>query len=370
MELANQSGKTADRRRSIALGVWLLGAAALTACGGGGGSADGAGIGAGPAADSGPAPTAPAKPSSILFAGDNGKTGTELFRTDGTAAGTVLVKDINTNTQGSNPQNRVVMGAVTYFTVTNGQTLWKSDGTAAGTVMVKNINPTSTTSGNLQELTVVGSTLYFSVSDAEGNVNRELWKTDGTAAGTVMVRDRSHGVGLGLAIARRFVGLMQGQLRLRSALGEGTCMVVFLPKVAPVALLSSPDDESWGHLALPCKLLPVPEVPPLQVPQAPRSAIARTGRAILLVEDDALVSQAIGHLFESLQLPVLIAADTQAARDVSRQAFVVACDVRLPGETSGLNLAVELQTGLAISCLLMTGETGVEIRAAAQLNGL
>ena len=183
-------------------------------------------------------------------------------------------------------------------------------------------------------------------------------------------RDRSHGVGLGLAIARRFVGLMQGQLRLRSALGEGTCMAVFLPKVAPVALLSSPDDESWGHLALPRKLTPVPEVPVLRVPQSLRAAIARTGQAILLVEDDAMVSQAIAHLFESLQLPVLIAADARAARDVSGQAFVAACDVRLPGETSGLELAIELQKELAMPCLLMTGETGVEINVAAQSNGL
>lgn len=182
-------------------------------------------------------------------------------------------------------------------------------------------------------------------------------------------RDRSHGVGLGLAIARRFVGLMQGQLRLRSALGEGTCIAVFLPKAAPVALLSSPDDESWGHLPS-RRLMPVPEAPQLRVPSTLRAAIARTGKAILLVEDDAMVSQAISHLFESLQLPVLIAADARAARAAADQAFVAACDVRLPGETSGLELAIELQKELTMPCLLMTGETGVEIRAAAEANGL
>ena len=182
-------------------------------------------------------------------------------------------------------------------------------------------------------------------------------------------RDRSHGVGLGLAIARRFVGLMQGQLRLRSALGEGTCIAVFLPKAAPVALLSSPDDESWGHLPS-RRLMPVPEAPQLRVPSTLRAAIARTSKAILLVEDDALVSQAIGHLFESLQLPVLIAADARAARAASAQALLAACDVRLPGETSGLELAIELQEKLAMPCLLMTGETSTEIRAAAESNGL
>ncbi len=183
-------------------------------------------------------------------------------------------------------------------------------------------------------------------------------------------RDRSHGVGLGLAIARRFVGLMQGQLRLRSSLGEGTCMAVYLPKVAPPALLSSPDDGLSVGYSLPLDAMAESEAVQLTVPPELLSAIARTGRAILLVEDDVLVSQAIGHLFEILQLPVLIAADAIAARGLSRQAFAAACDVRLPGKTSGLALATELQINQGLPCLLMTGETSAEVRAAAQANGM
>ena len=184
-------------------------------------------------------------------------------------------------------------------------------------------------------------------------------------------RDRSHGVGLGLAIARRFVGLMQGQLRLRSSPGEGTCMAVFLLKVAPAASLAgSLQDQSSGSLSLTHVGLADHEVPQLQVPLLLRSAIARTGKAILLVEDDILVSRAIANLFENLQLPILIAADARAARDLSPQAFIAACDVRLPGGTSGLQLATELQTGRGMPCLLMTGETSAEVKAAALANGM
>ena len=146
MVLANQTGKTVDRLRSIALVMLVIGAAVLTACGGGGGSrADAAGPGPGAA------PTVSAEPLQVLFVGDNGKTGRELYRTDGTAAGTVLVKDINAKTQGSNPANLVVADGATYFTASDGHALWKTDGTAAGTVQIKNVNPTSRISGNIDE---------------------------------------------------------------------------------------------------------------------------------------------------------------------------------------------------------------------------
>ena len=151
----------APRLRPLTLPAVIL-LASLIACSGGGGGGGGS-------------PVTPVVPAAFLIAADNGMTGTELFRTNGTAAGTALVKDINTNTAGSNPQNLAVIAGVTYFTVTNGSELWKSDGTESGTLLVKNINPTSTSSGNLGELTVVGSALYFRADD--GVSGTELWKS-------------------------------------------------------------------------------------------------------------------------------------------------------------------------------------------------
>ena len=68
--------------------------------------------------------------------------------------------------------------------------LWKSDGTAAGTVMVKDINldPYSW-GGSPRNLTDVNGTLFFAADDDVHGF--ELWKSDGTADGTVMVREIS-----------------------------------------------------------------------------------------------------------------------------------------------------------------------------------
>ena len=78
---------------------------------------------------------------------------------------------------------------------THGFELWKSDGTAAGTVMVKDINPGSGDfcSWRAGGFTNVNGTLYFGADDGTHGI--ELWKSDGTAAGTVMVKDINPGSG-------------------------------------------------------------------------------------------------------------------------------------------------------------------------------
>lgn len=142
--------------------------------------------------------------SEIFFAADDGTHGDELWKTDGTEEGTVLVKDISTGSHGSiNPtassNNPFVNFAGNLLfranNGTNGYELWKSDGTEAGTVLVKDINPGDGSSNSFGELignfddplTVFGSEVYFAADD--GTHGPELWKTDGTAAGTFMVKD-------------------------------------------------------------------------------------------------------------------------------------------------------------------------------------
>ena len=72
------------------------------------------------------------------------------------------------------------------FDLTNGYALWRSDGTTAGTVMVKDLNTSSIYNGPY-DLTAVGNTLFFVGYDS---TNRNaLWKSDGTIASTVMVKD-------------------------------------------------------------------------------------------------------------------------------------------------------------------------------------
>jgi ELWxxDGT repeat protein len=127
--------------------------------------------------------------STLFFTADNDVNGRELWKSDGTEAGTVLVKDIAPGFfSSSNPRNLTAVGNTLFFTAddVNGTELWKSDGTEAGTVLVKDIAPGSNGS-NPRNLTAVGNTLFFTADD---DVNgEELWKSDGTAAGTILVGD-------------------------------------------------------------------------------------------------------------------------------------------------------------------------------------
>src|SRR5437588_11514631 len=72
----------------------------------------------------------------------------------------------------------------------HGSELWKSDGTAAGTVLVKDINPGPGDGGG-EGLTVMGNAAYFGADDGVHGV--ELWRTDGAESGTYMVAEINPG---------------------------------------------------------------------------------------------------------------------------------------------------------------------------------
>ena len=131
----------------------------------------------------------------LFFIANDGANGTELWKSDGTASGTVQVKDINTGPFSSNPGSLTIVNGTLFFRATesNDIELWKSDGTTTGTVQVKDIfvGTGSSTRSNPNNLTNVNGTLYFNASDAAGG--NELWKSNGTAAGTVQVKDINTG---------------------------------------------------------------------------------------------------------------------------------------------------------------------------------
>lgn len=144
----------------------------------------------------------------LLFAAQSQSTeGVELWRSDGTDAGTVMLKDIYTGADSSKPHNFIAHNNMVLFlakNAANGEELWKTDGTSSGTVLVKDINPgpASCTSVELFPgfaFPVLFGThsfnnkVYFSATDGT-NVG-EMWVTDGTEANTTLVKNLVEGIG-------------------------------------------------------------------------------------------------------------------------------------------------------------------------------
>src|SRR5579862_6868235 len=122
-----------------------------------------------------------------------GLAGPELATANAVTFTPSQVKDINLIHAGSRPLDLTPVGSTLFFSAYKpgiGRELWKSDGTSAGTVLVRNIDPGP--SGSYpKDLTDVSGTLFFAAND--GSHGFELWKSDGTASGTVMVKDIDRG---------------------------------------------------------------------------------------------------------------------------------------------------------------------------------
>jgi ELWxxDGT repeat protein len=163
----------------------------------------------------------------VFFAADDGVHGQELWTSDGTEAGTVMVNDIRPGEKGSHPALFAVIHGKAFFAANDGQhgnKMWMSDGTASGTRLLgKGPSPLSenwsggggavargslfftshrtyqmwvtdgTTAGTLRLgiegecIASVGSTVFF-----VHNSTSEVWRTDGTRAGTFMLQRLRH----------------------------------------------------------------------------------------------------------------------------------------------------------------------------------
>ncbi len=127
--------------------------------------------------------------STVYFTASNGSSGAELWKSDGTGDGTEIVEDIHPSA-GSDPQELINFNGTLFFNADDGSTgreLYKATGDSS-TEMVEDINPV-VNSQVPAGLTVVGNTLYFAANDGIANHGRELWKSNGTAAGTDIVKD-------------------------------------------------------------------------------------------------------------------------------------------------------------------------------------
>ncbi len=130
--------------------------------------------------------------------------GHQLWRSDGTANGTILLKDVNPNGRIPNRNDILSSGSVTfngrlYFIAndgTHGDEVWASDGTPEGTVMVNDLNPGSASNGqppSFGSFFVLNGFVYFRGQDGNPGSGRfGLWKTDGTVGGTSLVKEAAN----------------------------------------------------------------------------------------------------------------------------------------------------------------------------------
>ncbi|HEV2851512.1 MAG TPA: hypothetical protein VHC97_01795 [Thermoanaerobaculia bacterium] len=123
-----------------------------------------------------------------------------LFRSDGTSAGTVRFKTFDKDDTGLLPEfplPRFTNAAGTLFFVAHdkahGSELWKTDGTpagTAGTVLVRDIRP-GPASSRIGMIAAAGDRIFFAADDGAHGV--ELWTSDGTAMGTRLAADVAEG---------------------------------------------------------------------------------------------------------------------------------------------------------------------------------
>lgn len=159
-------------------------------------------------------PTGNSAKADLNYAKWNGKvfysgSGSNLLCvTDGTAAGTIGISNLGGSTNISTiiPAQDfvyVITSDITFSpTTASTDKIWKSDGTTAGTSLVyafqtatglTNVGVYYSVASHKKNYSVEGNTLYFSAYDATNG--KELWKTDGTPAGTIMLKDVKVGTG-------------------------------------------------------------------------------------------------------------------------------------------------------------------------------
>ncbi len=166
-------------------------------------------------------------------------------------------------------------------------------------------------------------------------------------------RDRSRGLGLGLAIVRRLVELLGGSISLRSAPDEGATFHVSLRR-ASVVRPSSRQDTSASSAG-------------------PRPRCA-SERRVMVVDDEREIRDSLTTLLATIGWQVRAVSDLEAAVQAWDDGFrpeVVVVDFRLRAGGSGLDVLAALREhGCVVPALMITGDTSPERITAARAVGI
>lgn len=128
----------------------------------------------------------------FYFGGVDTLKGLQLWKTDGSLSGTVLLKQINMSGD-AYPSVFTVMGSKLYFTANDGIKgfeIWSTDGTGNGTLRLTDKNPQLFTNPQ-RLLTGYGNRMFFTLNDGIGG--EEIWSTDENGTSTRLLKDINPG---------------------------------------------------------------------------------------------------------------------------------------------------------------------------------
>ncbi|HMA10831.1 MAG TPA: ATP-binding protein [Steroidobacteraceae bacterium] len=150
-------------------------------------------------------------------------------------------------------------------------------------------------------------------------------------------RDRSKGLGLGLAIVSRLGRLLGHRVDLRSRPGHGSIFSIDVPC-------------GDAHLIQPL----APVAAPGQVPD---------DALVLLVDDESAILRGMAELFDNWNIDLVTAHSADEAEhwlaSLGRVPDVIVSDYRLPDDTDGIEVITRLRQkfGRTIPAILVTGDT-------------
>jgi signal transduction histidine kinase len=181
--------------------------------------------------------------------------------------------------------------------------------------------------------------------DKKEMIFREFYQIDNPE------RDRSRGLGMGLAIVQRICHLLGHPLDLRSRVGKGSVFRVVVP-VGDITAV----DATIPEATLPARKLGIVTV--------------------LLIDDERSIREATRELLEPMHVDVIAAATIPEAVELAKASQVpidmILSDWRLRGQENGVEAvrAVRQITGEATPAMLVTGDTSTDLLKMAHQSGL